>query len=84
MLEGAAQTAGILLGLQASGFDDTSLVAEYRGVTVHAATHPGPLRFTATLGRRLFRFWRCPVTVHDLAGTLLLKGQVTLVQGDRR
>jgi hypothetical protein len=81
MLEGAAQTAGLLAGLQPGGPSEHAVIAEYRDVTVRVAQHAGPLRFHARLDRRLLQFWRCRVEARDTDGTLLLAGSVTLAPG---
>jgi hypothetical protein len=77
MLEGAAQTAGLLAGLQPDGLTSMAVIAEYRGVLVHARQSPGPIHFTAEIERRLMRFWRCTFAVHA-GDSLLLEGSVTL------
>lgn len=82
MLEGAAQTAGLLTGLQQDGLSDRAVIAEYAGVVVHAAEHAGPLRFRARLDRRILRCWRCRIEVRDHHDALLLAGSVTLAPGD--
>src|SRR5207247_11253658 len=51
LLEGAAQAAGLAAGLRPRGLSSRAVVAEYRDVRVHAATHARPLRFTAGLRR---------------------------------
>jgi hypothetical protein len=81
MLEGAAQSAGLLAGLQKDGLSNRAVIAEYTGVVVHAAEHRGPLRFTAYLERRILGCWRCRVEVLDAHGRLLLGGKVTLAPG---
>jgi hypothetical protein len=78
MLEGAAQAAGLLVGLAVPGAPRAPVIAEYRDVVVHAPSHPGPLRFAASLERRLLHFWRCRVAVRDAGGRVLLVGRVTL------
>lgn len=81
MLEGAAQTAGLLAGMQPGGPPGSSVIAQYRDVIVHGEVHRGPLRFVAELDRRLLHFWRCRVEVRDEGGRLLLEGRVTLAPG---
>jgi predicted hotdog family 3-hydroxylacyl-ACP dehydratase len=76
MLEGAAQAAGLLAGMQPGG-PPAGIVAQFRDVDVLAPSHPGPLRFLAVLDRRVLHFWRCRIEVRDAAGELLLRGQVT-------
>jgi len=83
LLEGAAQAAGLVAGLRPRGLSSRAVVAEYRDVRVHAATHAGPLRFAARLERRVLHFWRCRVQVRDEAGALLLRGAVTLAPEPR-
>lgn len=78
VLEGCAQAAGLLAGLQPGGPDDTAVIAEYRDVVLHARAHAGPVRFDARLDRRLLRFWRCRVEARADDGTLLLAGLVTV------
>lgn len=82
MLEGAAQSAGLLAGLQKGGPSNRAVIAEYTGVVVHAVEHPGPLRFTAHLERRILGCWRCRIEVLDAQDGLLLAGKVTLAAGD--
>lgn len=77
MLEAAAQTAGLLAGMQPDG-PRSAVVAQYRDVVLHAAEHRGALRVRATLERRVLQFWRCRFAVRDVAGRLLLEGSVAL------
>lgn len=77
ILEGAAQCAGLLAGLQPGG-PRRSVIAEYRDVVLHAAEHVGPVRFQARLDRRLLHFWRCRVEARDADERLLLEGAVTV------
>jgi predicted hotdog family 3-hydroxylacyl-ACP dehydratase len=81
MLEAAAQAAGLLAALRDDGFDNTLVIAEYRGVRVHAARHDGRLRLLARLDRRVLRFRLCRVQVRAADETLLLEGTVTLAPG---
>jgi len=81
MLEGAAQTAGLLAGMQPGGPASSSVIAQYSDVVVHGEVQRGPLRFVAELDRRLLHFWRCRVAVRDESGRLLLEGRVTLAPG---
>lgn len=81
ILEGAAQSAGLLAGLQPGGLPRSAVVAEYRDVVVHAARHTGPIRFVARLERRLLHFWRCRCEAEALSGRVLLTGTVTLARG---
>jgi hypothetical protein len=77
LLEGAAQAAGLLLGIAMDG-PRAPVVAEYRDVVVHTAAHRGAPRFVARLERRVLQFWRCAVEVRDVRGRVLLAGRVTL------
>lgn len=78
LLEGAAQAAGLLAGLQGGGLDATAVIAEYRDVVLHARAHAGPVRFVARLERRLLGWWRCRVAVEGAGGEVLLEGRVTV------
>jgi len=78
LLEGAAQSAGLLAGLQPGGPCNTAVIAEYRDVVVHAPAHDGPARFTAALDRRVLGFWRCRVAVAAADGRPLLEAIVTV------
>jgi len=80
MLEGAAQAAGLLAGLRPGGLPRTAVIAEYRGVVVHARAHTGPIRFVARGVRRVLHFWRCTVEARAADGTLLLAGEVALAR----
>jgi hypothetical protein len=84
LLEGAAQAAGLLAGLQGGAHDATALVAEYRDVVVHAPGHAGAVRFLARLERRVLGCWRCAVAVEAEGGALLLEGRVTVAPGPGR
>lgn len=77
LLEGAAQCAGLLAGLQPGG-PRRSVIAEYRDVGLLVPGHMGAVRFEARLERRVLRFWRCRVDVRDADGHLLLAGVVTV------
>lgn len=81
LLEGAAQTAGLLAGLQQAGVDNTAVIAEYRDVTIHVAGHSGAVSFTARLDRRLLQFWRCRCDARAADGTVLLAADVTVAPG---
>jgi hypothetical protein len=83
VLEAAAQTAGLLAGLQGDGLDATAVIAEYRDVHVHAARADGRLRLRAELGRRVLQFRLCRVEVRSADGALLLDGTVALAPGGR-
>jgi predicted hotdog family 3-hydroxylacyl-ACP dehydratase len=77
VLEGAAQTAGLLAGL-AGGLSNRAVIAEYRGVVVHAERADGPIHFAARLERRLLHFWRCRIAARGAGGIRLLDGHVTV------
>ena len=77
LLEGAAQTAGLLAGL-AGGLSNRAVIAEYRGIIVHAERADGPVRFAARLERRLLHFWRCRIAARGPGDIPLLDGRVTL------
>ena len=78
ILEGAAQSAGLMAGMQPGGPSATAVIAEYRGVIVHAPSHAGTIRYAARLVRRLLHFWRCRIEARSVDGKLLLEGEVTL------
>jgi len=78
MLEGAAQAAGLLVGLGQADAPRAPVIAEYRDVIVRAASHRGPLRFVAALERRVLHCWRCTFEVRTARGRVLLSGRVTL------
>jgi hypothetical protein len=86
MLEGAAQAAGLLVGIENADGPRAPVIAEYRDVVVHAASHRGPLRFVAAIERRVLHCWRCRFEVRDGRGAVLLRGRVTLAppHGERR
>ena len=84
MLEGAAQTAGLLLGIGRAGAPRTPVIAEYRDVDIRVPSHRGPLRFLAAFERRVLHFWRCTFEVQDMRGRVLLTGRVTLAHGRER
>jgi hypothetical protein len=81
MLEAAAQGAGLLAGLQAGGPSNRTVIAEYRGIVIHAHEHPGPVRVRARLDRRLLHFWRVRIEAEAMDGQVLLAGLVTLAPG---
>jgi len=81
MLEGGAQTAGLLAGLQPGGLSNRAVIAEFRRVVIHVPRHAGPLRFTAALDGHVLHFWRCRLAVHAADGAPLLEGLVTLAPG---
>ncbi len=83
LLEGAAQAAGLLSGLQPGGPGPAAVIAEYRDVTLHAERHDGPVRLHAALDRRILGFWRCRVEARSADGRLLLSGLVTVAPGER-
>ena len=78
LLEGGAQTAGLLAGAQRDGLTDRAVIADYRGVRVLTLAHQGAVRWSATIERRVMQFWRCRVEARTDDGTLLLEGTVTL------
>jgi hypothetical protein len=82
LLEGAAQTAGLLSGLQPGGPGAAAVIAEYRDVTLHSALHLGRVRFHAVLDRRVLGFWRCRVEARGAEGELLLSGLVAVAPGE--
>ena len=81
LLEGAAQAAGLLAGLQPGGPDAGAVIAEYRDVALHAARYEGRVRFHAVLDRRILGFWRCHVETRGADGRLLLSGLVAVAPG---
>jgi hypothetical protein len=78
LLEGAAQTAGLLAGAQADGLANDAVIADYRDVRVLEPSHAGPVRFRATIERRVMQFWRCRIEAEDASGRPLLTARVTL------
>ena len=78
LLEGTAQTAGLLAGLQPGGPGSRAVIAEYRDVSMHGGQHRGAVRFAAQLERRLAHFWRCRCEARAPDGRLLLAARVTL------
>jgi hypothetical protein len=78
MLEGAAQAAGLLVGITETDAPRAPVIAEYRDVIVHAPSHRGRLRFVAALERRVLHCWRCTFEVRTARGRVLLSGRVTL------
>ena len=81
MLEAAAQGAGLLAGLQTDGLSNRAVIAEYRGIVIHAHEHTGAVRVHARLDRRLLHFWRVRIEVEAMEGSVLLAGFVTLAPG---
>ena len=81
LLEGAAQVAGLLSGLQPGGPGPAAVIAEYRDVVIHAARYEGRVRFHAALDRRILAFWRCRVDARGADGRLLLSGLVAVAPG---
>jgi len=84
LLEGTAQAAGLLAGLQPDGPGEGAVIAEYRDVTVQVDLHRGPVRFVARLERRLAHFWRCRCEARTDDGRVLLASRVTLAPGPAR
>jgi hypothetical protein len=78
LLEGTAQAAGLVAGLQPGGPGNHVVIAEYRDVAVHLDLHRGPVRFEARLERRLAHFWRCRCEARTKDGRVLLASRVTL------
>ena len=78
LLEGGAQTAGLLTGAQTDGLSDRAVIADYRSVRVLVPAFDGRVQFAATLDRRVLRFWRCRIEARAEDGTLLLSALVTL------
>lgn len=78
LLEGAAQVAGLLAGLQPGGPPNTAAIAEFRDVVIHRASHTGGVGLEATLDRRILHFWRCRVAVRSATGEALLDALVTI------
>jgi len=83
LLEGAAQAAGLFAGLQPGGPSKAAVIGGYRDVTIHAAHHPGPVRFHAALDQRILGFWRCRVEACSSDGRLLISGLVAVSPGVR-
>ena len=83
LLEGTAQAAGLLAGLQPGGPGHHAVIAEYRDVGVHVGLHRGPVRFDARLERRLAQFWRCRCEARSPSGRVLLAARVTLAPPPR-
>jgi hypothetical protein len=81
LLEGGAQTAGLLAGLQPGGPGSRAVIAEYRDVALHVESHRGQVRFEAQLERRLAQFWRCRCEARAADGRLLLAARITLAAG---
>jgi hypothetical protein len=78
LLEGAAQCAGLLAGMQPGGPPNTAVIAAYDGIVVRAARHAGPVRFVARIERRIVGFWRCHCEAQSADGMALLEGSVTI------
>ena len=78
LLEGTAQAAGLLAGLQPGGPGARAVIAEYRDVALHVALHRGAVRFDTRLERRLAHFWRCRCEARAADGRVLLVSRVTL------
>jgi hypothetical protein len=81
LLEGTAQAAGLLAGLQAGGPGSGAVIAEYRDVSLGVERHRGRVRFEARLERRLAHFWRCRCEARAADGRVLLASRVTLAPG---
>lgn len=78
LLEGTAQAAGLLAGLQPGGPGARAVIAEYRDVALHVDLHRGAVRFDTRLERRLAHFWRCRCEARATDGRVLLVSRVTL------
>lgn len=78
LLEGTAQAAGLLAGLQDGGPDNSAVIAEIRDVLVRVDGWAGVVRFEAILLRRVLGFWRCRASARGEAGALLLEATVTV------
>ncbi len=84
LLEGTAQTAGLLAGLQPGGPGRDAVIAEYRDVSLGVERHRGRVRFEARLERRLAHFWRCRCEALAADGRVLLASRVTLARAPQR
>jgi len=84
LLEGTAQTAGLLAGLQQDGPGHDAVIAEYRDVSLGVERHRGRVRFEARVERRLAHFWRCRCEALAVDGRILLASRVTLARPPRR
>ena len=82
LLEGCAQTAGLLAGMQPGGPSNRALIAEYRDLVIHTDHYSGTPRFDARFDRRLLGFWRYAVRAHGDDDRVLLNGLVTLAPVD--
>ena len=81
ILEGAAQSAGLVVGLATGGLSNRAVIAEYRDVVPSHHEGPGPIRFAARIERRLLHFWRCRVEACAADGAVVLRCAVTLAPG---
>ena len=81
LLEGCAQTAGLLAGLTAAGLDNHALIAEYRDLTIQQNDYAGAPQFEARFDRRILGFWRYTIRACAADGGALLCGSVTLAAG---
>lgn len=81
ILEGAAQSAGLVVGLATGGLSNRAVIAEYRDVVPSHHEGPGPIRFAARIERRLLHFWRCRVEARAADGAVVLRCAVTLAPG---
>jgi hypothetical protein len=81
LLEGAAQVAGLLAGLQPDGPGPGAVIAEFRDIVVPVTGHRGAVRLDARLERRLAQFWRCRCEARSPRGALLLAARVTVASG---
>jgi hypothetical protein len=78
LLEGGAQAAGLVAGLEPGGPDATAVIAEMRDLRIAVVEHAGPVSFHAALERRVLGFWRCQVHARDAGGLSLCSGRVTV------
>lgn len=78
LLEGTAQVAGLLAGLQEGGPDNRAVIAEMRDVRLTTDGWRGPVRFQARFLRRVLNFWRCRATARSEDGALLLEATITV------
>ena len=80
LLEGAAQAAGLLAGLQPDGPGPGAVIAEFRDVVVPVTEHHGAVQLDARLERRLAQFWRCRCEARTERGDLLLEARITVAR----
>lgn len=79
LLEGCAQTAGLLAGMTSAGVDAQAVIAEYRDLVLpRAEPFTGAPHFEATFDRRVLGFCRYRIRACDADGVEWLRGLVTL------